>query len=389
MKRCSKCRVVQPLEGFAKDRTRKDGLQLQCTSCQRAFRKANREKIAEYNKGWKAANPDKVREARKRYRSQPEVKERRAKYNASWKAANPDKVKAQGRRSYVQHAEKRRAASRAYLKANPEAHKERARRWCDSHKEEIAEYRRRNRQQDRDYYARNADTIRKKREARRQWCVYKIAFPDGTFYIGSSCHADLRFNSHKSQAKRGVHVEALNGRDFQGASLEVLRDCGDELEALEQEASHIEEAMTDHPNRCLNSTLPTKPSKFYWVYVIQSLAPRVDKQGRPRPGFFYVGMTTEPARRLREHNGLYANGKAGNPNGGRYTSKHRPWEARALYGPYSTRSEALKAEYRLKRQKRGAGRLKWSKKDSPFCRGEGPDHPWVGDPSGWTPPLPE
>ena len=67
--------------------------------------------------------------------------------------------------------------------------------------------------------------------------------------------------------------------------------------------------------------------------------------------FFYVGMTTDPARRLREHNGLYANGKQGNPKGGKYTSKHRPWVARA-YISYGSRSEALKAEYALKKGKR-------------------------------------
>lgn len=114
---------------------------------------------------------------------------------------------------------------------------------------------------------------------------------------------------------------------------------------------------------------------LYWVYVIQSL------QKRPgnKPGFFYVGMTTDPARRLREHNGELK-------GGGRYTSKHRPFEARALFGPYASRSEALKAERALKTQKRGPGRLAWTPLDSPWCRGEGVSHPWVKDPVGWKPP---
>lgn len=127
---------------------------------------------------------------------------------------------------------------------------------------------------------------------------------------------------------------------------------------------------------------------LYWVYVIQSQNFRVAKTGRKLPGFFYVGMTTEPARRLREHNGLYANGKPGNPKGGKYTSKHRPWVARALYGPYGSRSEALKAEYALKKGKRGSGRTKWSSDDSVLCRGEGANHPWVQDPT-WKPLSPE
>jgi predicted GIY-YIG superfamily endonuclease len=378
----------RPPTDFAKDRTRKDGLQRHCKHCQGSYRKANRERLAEANKAWKEANPDKVKASRHRRRSRPEVKAQRAAYNQEWKESNPDKVREQARRSYARNAEKRKAAAREAREADPEAHWERCRRWREKNKDKIAEYRRDNRQQDRDYYSQNADAIRERKETRRQWCVYRITFPDECFYIGSSCHHDLRFNAHKSLARKGQHTSALNNRDYGNATLDVLVLCQNEPEALEQEASFIEDAMSKHPEQCLNSTTPTKPSKFYWVYVIQSLKPRIDKKGHPKSGFFYVGMTTDPARRLREHNGLYANGKPGNPNGGKYTAKHRPWEARALYGPYSSRSEALRAEYRLKRQKRGAGRLRWSDQDSHLCRGEGPDHPWVKDPKGWKPPLP-
>lgn len=108
----------------------------------------------------------------------------------------------------------------------------------------------------------------------------------------------------------------------------------------------------------------------WWVYVIQSQAERFDRQGRLRPGFFYVGSTTEPPRRLRQHNGEIQ-------GGGRFTSQWRPWVPMALYGPYADRSEALKAERALKRGKRGIQRTRWSLEDSPWCRGLGPDDPWV------------
>lgn len=247
-------------------------------------------------------------------------------------------------------------------------------------------YRRGHREQDRAYYARNADVIREKKDARRKWCVYRITFPDGCFYVGSSCHYDLRFNAHRSLAARGLNVSALNGRDFTPASVTVLFDCSDEPDALKKEAATIRSSMSEHPEQCLNTAIPAAQPRNYWVYVIQSQAPRTDPRGRPKPGFFYVGMTTDPTRRLREHNGLYADGSVGNPNGGKYTSKHRPWRARALYGPYTTRSDALRAEYALKRQKRGEGRLRWTPDDSPWCRGEGTAHPWVSDPVGWKPP---
>lgn len=108
----------------------------------------------------------------------------------------------------------------------------------------------------------------------------------------------------------------------------------------------------------------------WFVYVIQSLALRVGKRGRPLPGFHYVGCSTDPRRRLRQHNGSIV-------GGGRYTSKHRPWELRGVWGPYADQSEALKAERALKRGKRGVERTRWKPSDSPWCRGLGVDHPWV------------
>ena len=109
---------------------------------------------------------------------------------------------------------------------------------------------------------------------------------------------------------------------------------------------------------------------MWWVYVLQSLERRFGKGGKPLPGFHYVGASTDPRRRLRQHNGEIT-------GGGRYTSKHRPWVIRAVYGPFDGQSEALKAERALKRGKRGVQRTQWTPEDSPWCRGPGPDHPWV------------
>lgn len=113
-------------------------------------------------------------------------------------------------------------------------------------------------------------------------------------------------------------------------------------------------------------------ASVYWVYVLQSEVPRRDKNGGELPGFHYVGMTTEPHRRLREHNGLKKGGAA-------FTRNHRPWKPVALYGPYFSRSDALKAEFALKKIK-GAKRASWTPKQSSWCRGLGAEHPWVFDP---------
>lgn len=111
----------------------------------------------------------------------------------------------------------------------------------------------------------------------------------------------------------------------------------------------------------------------WWVYVIQSLVPRFGRRGRALPGFHYVGASTDPRRRLRQHNGEIV-------GGGRYTSKHRPWELRAVWGPFPDQSTALKAERALKRGKRGQNRTRWSPEDSKWCPpgpNQGTMHPLV------------
>ena len=112
------------------------------------------------------------------------------------------------------------------------------------------------------------------------------------------------------------------------------------------------------------------PDSVYWVYVLQSQQPRFGKRGKPLPGFFYVGSTTDPKRRLRQHNGEIS-------GGGKYTSTKRPWKMMCIFGPYANRSEGLKAEMSLKHNKRGEARLRWSSEDSPWCRGLGVDDPRI------------
>ncbi len=66
----------------------------------------------------------------------------------------------------------------------------------------------------------------------------------------------------------------------------------------------------------------------------------------------YVGITTDPERRLTQHNGEA-------PGGAKSTRGGRPWRLAKVHGPFADRSAATKAERALKRL-RGAARLSWS-----------------------------
>ena len=88
----------------------------------------------------------------------------------------------------------------------------------------------------------------------------------------------------------------------------------------------------------------------WWVYVLRSHAGRT-----------YVGSTTDPPRRLRQHNGEIR-------GGAKCTRGGRPWALVKVYGPYAGRPPALRAELSLKKGKRGDGRTRWCAADSPhFC----------------------
>jgi structure-specific endonuclease subunit SLX1 len=80
----------------------------------------------------------------------------------------------------------------------------------------------------------------------------------------------------------------------------------------------------------------------WFVYVLAST----------RSARTYVGITTDPARRLTQHNGE-------RPGGARATRAGRPWRIAAEYGPYDGRGEALRVERAVKGL-RGRERCSWA-----------------------------
>ena len=89
-----------------------------------------------------------------------------------------------------------------------------------------------------------------------------------------------------------------------------------------------------------NSADADEQSKSEWfVYVLVSA--RGDRT--------YVGISTDPLRRLREHNGEIS-------GGARSTRGGRPWTLARTVGPVADRAEAQRLEHALKK-KRGQERL--------------------------------
>lgn len=69
----------------------------------------------------------------------------------------------------------------------------------------------------------------------------------------------------------------------------------------------------------------------------------------------YVGVSTEPERRLKQHNGERV-------GGARSTRAGRPWTIARIHGPYSTQAEAQRVEAAWKQQSAHA-RKDWSAPD--------------------------
>ncbi len=61
-KKCRKCGEVKSADEFNKDASRKDGKQYQCKACEKSYKQANKEKIAERKKAYYQANKEKISE---------------------------------------------------------------------------------------------------------------------------------------------------------------------------------------------------------------------------------------------------------------------------------------------------------------------------------------
>ncbi|TKT03430.1 HNH endonuclease [Streptomyces lasalocidi] len=92
MKTCSRCKREKPYEAFGVARSKKDGYKSRCKQCEKEVRELpeNKAKKAAQDKAYREANPDKVKECKKRWNES----ERKKEYQREWQRANADRRKA-------------------------------------------------------------------------------------------------------------------------------------------------------------------------------------------------------------------------------------------------------------------------------------------------------
>ncbi|SDN79254.1 HNH endonuclease [Geodermatophilus sp. DSM 45219] len=121
-KRCSTCEVSKPLDEFHRQSAAKDGRQRRCRGCVRtagkAYKAANADRIAEYNRQWRMENPEAAKAATESWRERN--RERYLESKLAWQRRNRDRRVEQARMYREANPEKYRAALAQWKAENPE-----------------------------------------------------------------------------------------------------------------------------------------------------------------------------------------------------------------------------------------------------------------------------
>lgn len=254
-KTCNKCLTEKPLSAFSVDARRKDGLNLSCKDCRKAYirsRKAIRGEGSTYqgrpckngHKGlrlrtsgncvdclseWRERNKDKIAAQHKALREANREKNRqRAR---EWRAKNPGYAKRVA-------PEKRRAYSAKWRAKNPDYSRERNRAYWLANRDRLKEA-------SKAWRERNAEKVR---EAQREKYRHRRSQPESI--EKDRARAKQHYQSHKgyyfakSQARRGVQRQAIPKwlDDQQWSEIEkIYSECSRRSEetGVKHEVDHI------------------------------------------------------------------------------------------------------------------------------------------------------
>jgi hypothetical protein len=115
---CCKCKLQKEFEQFSKHSKTKDGLQTMCKSCKKAYKIANKEKIAATDKEYYLANKDKLFEYQRTYRDQN--KDKVLEYERNYREINKDRISERSKKYYEENKEAIALRAKNYYKANPD-----------------------------------------------------------------------------------------------------------------------------------------------------------------------------------------------------------------------------------------------------------------------------
>lgn len=262
LKTCSQCKAEKPLEDFSKDARRKDGLNLSCKPCRKAYiaaRKAKKGESSTYlgapckngHKGlrlrtsgncvecldeWRQANKDKLAaQVRERYRRNPE-KFREA--GRKWRAANPGASAANSRAYAEKNRERLREKNREWREANKEYALAKNRAYWHANKERL-------KQRHKEWAAANAEALKAKQKE-----AYRRRRQDFDYVQKDRARAKAHFEQNKgyyfikSKIRRGLVAQAtpkwLTTEDWERIN-KVYVECNEVSQAtgIPHEVDHI------------------------------------------------------------------------------------------------------------------------------------------------------
>ena len=125
MKKCSKCKKEKSFSEFSKRKSSKDGLHLNCKSCNKQYYEANKEKIKQYQE----ENKERIAEYKKQYNESN--KEKIAEYFKQYQEANKERL--------VEYGKQYREENKERIKQYREENKERLAEWSKQYYEENKE----------------------------------------------------------------------------------------------------------------------------------------------------------------------------------------------------------------------------------------------------------
>ena len=118
VKRCTRCGETKSVDGFSRNRSKRDGLASQCKECRRAYYEDHREERLAYNRAYNEAHRE---ERLASYRSYNEAhREERIAYSRAYRDAHREECIAYDRAYNEAHREQQRAYDRAYYEEHRE-----------------------------------------------------------------------------------------------------------------------------------------------------------------------------------------------------------------------------------------------------------------------------